>query len=751
MNNLSRYSSDNLKTFVTNFKDLAVAQDGQRGRIDVEMDPNTDRNIYKVKIDYEKPVSKLGRFFQAATRTALNFTPYGQSSAEFFKRLTELFQDAKTCIEDMQHETDAKKSKRLYRLKEAIQSSKPALDYLLKTFTTGSSNLYQPRNDRETTASQILKDYEGLAENIQLRAGSVNKASEEQAERHVLNLMGLLFPSKQPDLYAEQFNANLTIPYLSKKGVQTALGKQFGDAFIAKIFGFYELNKPEIEIISPTKVKCLIVSALANLNLEALQNMKRLGEDSFFNRILSAYPANVTDWSDDQLCECLARVRNFSGGWFKKSLVGKHPQFLKDLKFVAACRAIVNYIPIQEGQRERYFSLDEQGRRDVRYFDDKEPLYYFRQFGDAEFDAKKIAYALCRKNTDFVEGVLYPNFVNHRMKCLEAYKIVAQPGLYAIGAIPARAVEDKPSQDDPPYADHTPSLRVIFRGSADGDSWWRNLSPAEKTKAKKGISLFPQGPGSNSYEKAMREIHDSFSYCLKKLKDKFPEPIDRRFKVKLEGDSLAGTDVQRCLRACALIMSTSKLEPLPISAFELYAFSAPGVEQDVADEFVQSVRILKNTQFIVRYFMADDDVVPQFGQTFLGWLSEKSDIPDNLLFSKFQFRWVTPYTQGSCIKSTRENGCVEAVIIDIKGRLEAHKTRCLDYTEDKGVHCYSLLTRNRSDFNEIKIGQDMTNPIKNKFLESAAEIHQHAMSGLFLQKEYVVNTLAIWGGCAPED
>ncbi|MCE5316068.1 MAG: hypothetical protein LLG04_01720 [Parachlamydia sp.] len=741
MNNLSRYSSENLKTFVNNFKVLAHAQEGERGRIDVLVDPKTKRRTYQVAITYHKPETLYGKAWQNTTRTVYKLFAEGHDSEDFFNKLKVLFQDAKTCIEDMQHETDAKKSKRLYRLKEAIQSSEKAVQYLVATFQTSSSSYFMKQKERTTTA---LEDYQVLAEHIKRRVESVAKAAEEQAGGYVQQLTRLLFPPRQEggDCYVDQFNANATIPYLNKKGVQTALSKQFGDTFIAQIFEFYALNKPEIEIISPTKVKCLIVSALANLNLEALQKMKDAGDHSFFAPFLARYPGNVKEWTDEQLCECLARVRNFSGDWIKNSLIEKQPQFLKDLKFVNACRAIINYMPIKDTHRDLYFSMEGEQRRDVHTVDKKDKLYYLRHFGHAEFDAKKISYNLCRKNSKFIEGVLYPNFVNNRLVCLEAHKIVSQPGLYAIGAIPARGIDHVSSADDPPYVDHTPSLRVIFRGSSDADSWWRNLSPTERYST----TLFPEGPGSRSYEEAQKYIKKQIKECLKKLKEKFPQ-VNRKFKIILEGDSLAGTDIQRCLKYCAAWLG--KLKETSISAIETYAFSCPGVEQEKADEFIQLVRKLPHIQFTLRYFMADYDVVPNFGATLMGWIPpEKSaTIPDNLFFAKFKFAWTSQYSKSSCVQATREKGCVEAVQNEVAGMLEAHKARCLEYTKEKEVFCYSHSTRIQGDFAYIKIGQDMDNPIANKFLETVQAIDEQAMSGLFLMAGNAHNAVAEAVGC----
>lgn len=740
MNNLSRYSSDNLKTFIQSFKDLAHAKEGERGRIDVTVDPKSKKNTYKVAITYPKPEWWWGRVLQNTQRTVYGLFAEGHTSDEFFSKLKDLFVATQVCIEDMQHDTDAKKSKRLYRLKEAVQSAEKAIEYLVLTYQNQTSSYNKATEQRQTSA---LEDYRALAAHLQKRIASVGKAAEEHAEEHVLHLMRLLFPpaKAEGDLYAEHFNAHLTIPYLNKRGVQLALSRQFGAAFTAQIFQFYRLDNPAIEIISPTKVKCLIVSALANLNLDALQHMKALGEGSFFAPILNAFKGNASEWTDEQLCVCLARLRNFSQKWIKPSLVEKQPQFLKDLKFLAACRAVVNYMPIQDDQREHYFTLDEEGRRHVRFIDKKDKLYYLRHFGDSEFGAKKIAYALCRKNSNFIDGVLYPNFVNNRLKCQEAHKIVAQPGLYAIGSLPLRV--DGASSEEPSYFEHTPSLRIIFRGSSDGDSWWRNLSPTERGKA----GAYPEGPGSASYEAAQLNIHIKVEACLKILKAKFPQ--QSQFKIKLEGDSLAGTDIQRCLKVCALWLKESK--EAAISAVELYAFSSPGVEKHVATEFVELVSSLPNTQFILRYFMADDDIVPSFGQMLMGWIPEKSKIPDNLLFSKFKFKWNSRYTQGSCVQTAKDSGCVAAVQVEVAGRLAAHQMRCLEYTEDKGLHCYSLLTTNRLD-KQLKIGPDVEHiPVPHTFLENAEAINQQAMSGLFYVTEGLVNQAAKLGGCAPEN
>lgn len=223
------YSFEDLKTFGHNFRELAKAKEGERGRIEVNVDAKTGKKTYKVVIDYQAPATYWGKVYQGLQRTV-----YGHHSDDFFNQLKELFADAKLCIEDMQHETNAKKSKRLYRLKESVQGSQTALSHLVDCYVTGKSNRNpiaspqtesqphdqqpKPKTPREKLAEETQTIFKDLSLHVQHRVAQVVTASEAGAEIQTLELMKLLFPPhRDPDPFVINFHTNASIQFLNKK------------------------------------------------------------------------------------------------------------------------------------------------------------------------------------------------------------------------------------------------------------------------------------------------------------------------------------------------------------------------------------------------------------------------------------------------------------------------------------------------------------------------------------------------------
>ena len=106
----------------------------------------------------------------------------------------------------------------------------------------------------------------------------------------------------------------------------------------------------------------------------------------------------------------------------------------------------------------------------------------------------------------------------------------------------------------------------------------------------------------------------------------------------------------------------------------------PGIEEDIASEFIAMAEKLPHIRFILRLFKSDYDIVAKFGRVFLGWIPPKMSTPKNLFLSLFKFAWESEYSSGLYMDKARKGACVNAVDKEGVGRFQVILNPVLAYT-----------------------------------------------------------------------
>lgn len=483
----------------------------------------------------------------------------------------------------------------LYRLKNITQRF---LDVGLVNYSEtcrgGKSNFKKPPPEklesRKEGVDLLEKKYIKLVNLIQTQIDEYSGTNSERAYQYTRTIMAQMFIPGMDEKKLLNATKDFGVDKVLLEGVKKAFIEQFGETFYNSLANLYHLDSKGV--LTQSEIKCLVMSAAANLTMEAILHMHAQGENSLFKPFFDLFPEQLDYWAPESLCQFLQIFRESVYKTWIDRAYNCSEDFLntvkEDLKWLKTLEPIADH-PTADG------------------------AIGYRRFGFAETEAREFVYALCKKNRYFQDGILFVDYdENRKLRCMKASSVIAKPGLYGIAILPVANSEN-------------PVMQIIFRGTDDIDSVMRDVSLRQRASSK-----LVEGPGRRSFDESRNEIRNNILKIAKNLTSEFPSaPITIQFI----GHSLGGTDAQRALAFCT--PSLLKINPR-IESIQLYTFNSPGIEKDIANTFIETVNDHPQTIFKLRYFKNAHDALQELGAVFLGYSSNGLS-PDNLKISVFKF------------------------------------------------------------------------------------------------------------------
>lgn len=393
----------------------------------------------------------------------------------------------------------------------------------------------------------------------------------------------------------------------SNAEVKTLLTDLFGKRATNSVFCWYKLL--EKKHISSIAVHALILGIAANLTVHDLDIIEK-NRDPFFIKMNTNICPETEDPTKRKV-ELLKKMREISL-LPRTSLVlqeirrrGFQNQLAKDSEFITSCRWVDNI-----------------------EIDPNIKTYDLNKFSYSEYLSRVIIYGLEAKGNfaAFQPGTLVPvPLINEvsgikQTVLMETHRLISKGGLHAVVLIPSKV--------NPLNKDQTLPVQILFRGTKSASAWNRNLNLLEKQQM-----YGWEGPGGASFNRSRVAILEELQNILTLL------PRNQPIKFEIFGHSLGASDAQRmCALLTELLASEQPILPKEnkVKEVNLFCYNAPGVEDNLNQNFVEMVEGLNEIQFNLRYFKVAHDIIQTAANQLLGYCIRNEEPIKNLFVSVFK-------------------------------------------------------------------------------------------------------------------
>lgn len=460
-------------------------------------------------------------------------------------------------------------------------------------------------------------------------------------------------------------NLPLNVPFrLKREQVIPFFKEKFGNALVDEVLKLYcldESSSPKADRgFSTDDFHAILIGIAANINIEDLVKL--------------AASRKLASLDEESLGSLLLKIRTLDLQGFEISKETPYLNQIKgDLKFIKA-------------------SLEnEYDYRSSKYADESLVSALKKPFGYTEKLVRYEAYSFFENPAkEFRDGRLISYVDSDGRMCLQsAYKVYGSEGLYAMILLPALPKEG-------------PSIpvQVVFRGSRCPASWIRDFNPREKR-----YYLQSEGPGGLSFDLAAPKI-------LEKIRELLPKKLgSQKLVLEFMGHSLGASDSQRGV--AAFLAALQKEDEEKIAAIKLFSYNPPGIEKDIASNFIAAIHQFSGIRFELNYFKTANDIVQWAGQCYLGFVEPSLQKPKNLYRSVFMMDRITAAnSKGTSVQLTMENGSVSAAKNQAKISLDAHSKTYFSEHDDEdgtiknGAWCKYIVT-DSPDHAILPIGYDV--------------------------------------------
>lgn len=602
---------DDLKQYTRAFKELAKFTEADQ--INVSSDGKIEKKpIYTCYFD----------FFAVFVNAFI-----GQDSNAAIKGIQDLFNNTTSFLNQPSGDTlnIFKRLKRLCSLKNsAIRAANNTLLLFKETCELGKAGAISPTQPKkEEWGGQVKTLREKLLDKL---IPSVQKHIDEihaflEPGKLSLEDITYLFTGDAPSNCRLIFQS-----FFSAYHIKTTLTSLFGARIVNDVFAFYKLESKGV--LSSSDIQALCIGIKANFTYDDILFLVKDG--TFLNPKVfeKLYPISLEEEKVLQILEELRKNRDLS-----TLRPCYEAQAKKDIQFLKTCDIHKLYL----------------------WHDDYDlPLQKHQHYSEHEYIAKDIIYGLYSEtdaDVKFSKGVLFPCYTMNKgdegkkLSCLQAWPLPGGEGFYPALILPMTP-QDKVN------------AKIVFRGTADTDSKWRDVNPLEKR------SSAIEGPGICSF-------YNKLPTLLEGIKASFCELNCSKIDLETLGHSLGASDAARFL------VNFLKNKVVDIASFKLFAFNTPAISEEECMEFSKLSAAMSHLPIDCTYFEFEKDPCQGGGAMLPGYYSA-----DNVDVTVIHMDRINKFNQDGCVQLVNFHGCGVAIDYTIKDVCSKHGHRCFTEKDD---------------------------------------------------------------------
>lgn len=582
-----------------------------------------------------------------ASTSILYNTFWGQNSEDAIRKINTLIVETKRLLDNPSHDplTIFKRLKHLSSLKaSAAQAVGTSLEAFKDTCQKGKAAVLSPTKTRaEDLGNQVENLRTTLLEKI------IPLLDQEIDHIHATLELGKLAQADNLITFLFTGEAPINLCLISQKSysarhIKSTLTAFFGERIVKEIFSFYHLDAKGV--LKNADIQALTVGIKANLTQD---DIAYLVKNKTFLQNTFPQTLKIEFLDEKATLDILDKLRNTYCRKeidFSQSSSSYALQLQRDLLFLEVC------------DHHKLYGWNK---------DFTHSLYKLQHYGESEFLSKDFIYGLySTPGAKFSNGVLFPCYTMNRgdegkkLSCFQALHLPGGEGFYPALIIPAVPQENVPLK-----------AKIIFRGTADNDSLWRDFSLFE-------IKSFGtiEGAGAKSFEEKLPALKEGLKFAFEGVQQKFKIPS---IEVECLGHSLGASDAARFL-VDLVKQLTAMLDVYP--SIKLFSYGSPGISEKECMDYLSHGEKSHEVPIHSTYFKVVGDIYQEGGLMLPGYFTEKQPMPKNVSTTVIVLDRVNIHNQDGCMALINDGGCGVAVDHTIQHTVTKHGQRCFTINDD---------------------------------------------------------------------